>query len=219
MPFSNFGTAKVKRSVAICANCGEPVPLTFNNHSWGGPYYVCGTCKNVVAVYYGNRIATPERVLRVDWAPEMTARSEKFDRWQWAICRTKENSSWRRVLFLLAEEEEKSFVYGDEREHRTVIFFDDQQNLSYLFWSENRGRSGKREPALRQLFVRKEFRRQGIGTAMVQLWADRFAFPLADSFGVESPNAHTQEMLVRLGYAQISAENIVGTKCYFVPGM
>ena len=50
-------------------------------------------------------------------------------------------------------------------------------------------------------------------------WADRFAFPLTSLFGVESPNAHTQRILVRLGYAHIDGENIVGTRCYFVPGM
>jgi GNAT superfamily N-acetyltransferase len=146
----------------------------------------------------------------------MFARSEALGIFRWAVCLSKKDHLVARVLFLLAQEEEESFIYGSEGEHRTLVVLNDQQYLGYLFWSENRGRLGKREPVLRQLFVRKEFRRQGIGTAMVQTWADRFAFPRASLFGVESPNTHSQSILVRLGYAHIEGENIVGTKCRFV---
>ena len=125
-----------------------------------------------------------------------------------------------RVLFWLASEEDRAFIYGRESEHHTMLALNDEGYLGYLFWSDNRSRSsGKREPVLRQLFVRKEFRRQGVGTMMVEMWADRIAFPLAPKFGVESPNADTQGMLVRLGYAHIDGQNIVGTKCGFVQGM
>jgi len=216
MPFNDFGMAKVKRSAAICANCGESVPFTPSNHAFGGPYYVCATCNNIVAVYYGNRVASPEQVIHLDWSAEMISRSETVSRWRWVVCRTKRDHVVARVLFWLALKEEGSFIYGSERHHRAMLFFNDEQYLSYLFWSENRNTSGKKEPILRQLFVRKEFRRQGIGTTMVQTWADRFAFPLASSFGVESPNEHTQGILVRLAYAHIDGENIVGAKCYFM---
>ncbi|HTR36222.1 MAG TPA: GNAT family N-acetyltransferase [Bryobacteraceae bacterium] len=124
-----------------------------------------------------------------------------------------------RVLFLLAEEEEQGFIYGSERERRTMLVGDGTSFFGYLFWSENRAPSGAREPILRQLFVRKEFRERGVGTAMVQTWADRLASPLAERFGVESPNDHTLRMLVRLGYARRDGDSVVGTKCYFVTGM
>jgi GNAT superfamily N-acetyltransferase len=149
----------------------------------------------------------------------MISRSETLGGWRWTVCRTKKEHLVARVLFLLAQEEEEGFIYGSEREHRTMVVFNDQQYFGYLFWSDNRGRSGKREPVLRQLFVRKEFRRQGVGTTMLQAWAELFAFPLASLFGVESPNAHTRRMLVRLGYAHTDGESIVGTRCGFVQGM
>jgi len=36
---------------AVCANCGERVSITPRNHSLSGPYYTCGRCGNVAAVY------------------------------------------------------------------------------------------------------------------------------------------------------------------------
>lgn len=99
-----------------------------------------------------------------------------------------------------------------------MVVFNDQKFVAYLLWSDDRGgQAGKREPVLRQLFVRKEFRREGIGTAMVRTWADQFAFPIdVDGlFGVEDPNNDAQRILVKLGYAHIEGQTLVGEKCYF----
>lgn len=219
MPVETFGMAKVKRSAAICAKCGESVPVL--NESMMGPYYACANCDNLVAVSYGNHcVVSPEQVLRLDWRPEIVARSEALGIWRWAVCLTKKDHLVARILFWLASEEDGSFIYGLESEHHTMLALNDEGYLGYLFWTDSRSRSsGKREPVLRQVFVRKEFRRQGVGTMMVEMWADRFAFPLAPKFGVESPNAHTKRMLVRLGYAHIDGQKSVGTRCGFIQGL
>jgi hypothetical protein len=122
------------------------------------------------------------------------------------------------MLFLMTRDDEEGgdFVYGLDRDHHTMLTFDEKDYLGYLMWTDNPNvATGKREPVLRQLFVRTEYRSRGVATGMVQTWADRFAFPLASSFGVEAPNAHTQRMLVRLGFANRDGAGIIGTKCWF----
>jgi GNAT superfamily N-acetyltransferase len=138
--------------------------------------------------------------------------------WRWGTCQTRKDHLVARTLFLLAREEDGSFIYGSENGHHAMVVLNDQQFLAYLLWSDDRGESsGKREPVLRQLFVRKEFRREGIGTAMVQTWADQFAFPIdVDGlFGVEDPNNDAQRILVKLGYAHPEGQTLVGDRCYF----
>jgi hypothetical protein len=97
IPFRNFGTAKVKRSVAICATCGESVSLTPMNHSWSGPYYVCAPCNNIVAVYCGNHVVSAEQVLHLGWSAGMISRSETLGGWRWTVCRTKKEHLVARV--------------------------------------------------------------------------------------------------------------------------
>jgi GNAT superfamily N-acetyltransferase len=207
VPINDFGTAKVRRWAAICANCNESISLTPRNLS--GPFYICWKCENVVAVHHGNhRVVSPEQVLRLDWNPEMIARSQTVGNWRWSVCRTKKEHLVARLLFLLASEEESGFIYGLESEHHTMLAFNDEQYLGYLFWSDNRSASaGEKEPVLRQIFVRAEFRRRGIGATMVQTWAEQLALPVAPRFGVESPNGHTRRILVRLGYAHTDGES------------
>ena len=195
IPRSDFGTAHIKRWVAACAECGQSVSLRSR------PGVVCTTCNNVVALHYGNRVVSPEHVLRLDWSPAMVARSRMLTNgWRWGTCRTKKDHLVGRTLFLLARQEDGSFIYGSESGHRTMVVFNDQQFLAYLLWSDDRGPAGKREPVLRQLFVRKEFRREGIGTAMVKTWA----IDVDGLFEVEEPNSDAKRILAKLGCARIN---------------
>ncbi|TAL39941.1 MAG: N-acetyltransferase, partial [Alphaproteobacteria bacterium] len=206
VPIEDFGTGKVNRSVAICAECGERHYLLSLNQSSSGQHYVC-ECSNIVAVHYGRRLVRPDTILRLDWSPPLIARGEGLGVFRWAGCSTKKDNLVARMLWRQAKEEEGSFIYGDDAKRRTMVFFNDSGFLGYLFWSEVRDGTGKKEPVLRQLFVKKEFRRQGIGAAAVKLWAERFAFPLASQFGVEAPSQDTIRILVKLGYLHRDDKN------------
>ena len=209
--------SKIRRRVAVCANCEKTVPLNSLNLSLDRPgIYVCPKCANVVAVKWGkNRVVSPAQALRLDWNPRMTARAKAFGIWRRSECHTKKEHLTAKMLFLIAQEEEMPFNYGSESGHRAMVALNEAEYLGYLLWSDHQDSStGKPEPVLRQLFVRPEFRRTGIGKAMVQSWADQFAFPIADSFGVESPNADARRMLIGLEYAREDEGDFVGTKCH-----
>jgi GNAT superfamily N-acetyltransferase len=121
------------------------------------------------------------------------------------------------MLFLLAAEESSNFGYGSEEERKSIVFLDGEQYLGYLFWSKRADR--QRAPVLHQLFLREQFRGKGLGTAVVRTWIEQVALPLSASFGVESPNARTQSILVGLGYAYFKDKAIIGRNCFFVPSM
>jgi GNAT superfamily N-acetyltransferase len=151
----------------------------------------------------------------------MIARAHVEGDLRWATCLTEREHLVARMLFLLAAAEEgNAFIYGSEKEHKTMIFFDEEQYWGYLIWSETRSRASKhRAPVLRQLFLREQFRGKGLGTAIVRTWIEQVALPLATPFGVESPNTRTQRILVRLGHAYFTGDEIIGRTCYFVPSI
>ncbi len=219
IPVNDWGSAKVTRRVAICANCDKLVPLTSDNLGWTG--YLCGQCENLVAVPYGSSVVAPQEILRPTWNPEMVKRARSDGQIRWAICRTKREHLPARMLYLLASAEENSnFIYGSENERKTMLCFDGTEYWGYLFWSQTRNPAdGQRRPVLRQLFLREGFRGKGLGTALVRTWIEQIALPLATSFGVESPNERTRSVLVRLGHAYFEGDKIIGTTCYFVPSM
>lgn len=180
-----------------------------------GPHYACSQCDNLIAVHYGRELFTPATILQLDWSPPLIQRGEQLGPFRWTISATKKDDLVARMLWLEAKLEDDGFRFNAL--HRRMLFFDESGFLGYLFWSETRHEeTGKKEPVLRQIFVKKEFRKKGIATAAIQLWAERFAFPLAAKFGVESPENDTIRILARLGYVERDDKNkFIATKCYW----
>lgn len=211
-----FRAREVRRSVATCADCRQAVPLTFSNHRWDRRYYICSSCRNIIAVEFGRGVVHPQEILRVTWSPGLVARAERIGRWRFGVCKTKRDHLVTRMLFLMASGG-RGELYLRQRKRASRVRSSQRPKLDRLRILVRKPRYVRGEGAgARQIFVKKGHRRKGAGTTMVRRWAERFAFPLARTFGVESPNSRTPGILVRLGYVEEHGEMITGKRCYFV---
>ena len=209
-PRDDWGDGKRIVTVAICQCCGEEVKITRMNLSWSGPYYICN-CGNVVAAIVEDAIVDPKDVLDPQWNPGLLRRAGQWNGWSLAICRTKRDFAIARLLCLMAQDEDRRFIYGSDQDHRVAVGLDDRGYFGYVMWT------ARSMPVLWQAFVLKNRQRAGLGGQMVRYWAERFAFPSVKQFGVEDPNEKGFGLLLKLGYVRIEGEETVWVKCRRVP--
>ena len=101
-----------------------------------------------------------------------------------------------------------------------MVCFDDAGYTGFLVWTQIPRRTRtKCRVVLNQIFVRKEFRGRGLGTALVREWVKRFVPNRVEKFGVESPNASTRAILIRLGHAYRKDDKVICSNCYPVPSI
>ncbi len=217
-PVEGWKIAKSKRYVGVCAGCDNAVPLTPINIAIGAPFYVCSQCGNILAIRVASRIIQPTTILTFDWAKNMHARAERLAGSAYRVARVSTQAEHLIVLMLLQyAKEEEPFIYGSKEDNHALLCMDDEQYVGYIRWSMGEERN---DPVLHQIFIIKARQRQGIGTMLLCHWAENFAFPFVEKFGVESPNHKSFGALVKLGYAERDGERgMKGIRCYFVSGM
>jgi GNAT superfamily N-acetyltransferase len=200
------------REVAVCRNCGSELALT----SWTvnmetGCHHVCAACGNVVAVVFADDTLQPKEVLDLRWNSTLFSRSRRLDGWSFGVCRYKRDYAVARLLNWMARDEDSRFLYGRDQDHKVGVAFDDSGYFGYVMWTF------RTLPVLRQIFVLPERQRSGIGTRMVSYWAERFAFPYAEQFGVEDPNEKSMGLLLKLGYFRMDGESIMPVRAFRIP--
>jgi GNAT superfamily N-acetyltransferase len=213
---AEWGTSKVRRFAAICVVCGKETPLT-GYHCSSGPAWFC-ECGNMLVHKVANSFVSPAEILRFNFASGLHERSARLTKSvRVSDCRTKREHLITRLLFYLGKQEEGAFIFGDWKERKALLCMSEKDYIGYIFWSN----SGGKTPVIRQIFVRKEWQRQGVGTAMMKYWAENYAFPFTERFGVESPNIKSYGILQKLGYVEIDRKaNLVKfIRCYRAPGM
>lgn len=133
----------------------------------------------------------------------------------WHECIKQKDYLVVKLLQRQAKKEGHPFVCLCEREQRSglVFFTTSDGHIHYMgivVWTE------KESAVLRQVYVSPFFRGSGIGTRMLKFWVEQYADKINSQFGVESPNESSQRVLLKLGYAEIDGEYLVGQKCFFV---
>jgi GNAT superfamily N-acetyltransferase len=148
---------------------------------------------------------SPLEVLNLGWVKNAQNRAAliPFSAYRALECRTKAEDLIVTLLVRAAKNEDSGFLYGSSENSHALLCIDNRQYLGYIRWSHGK----ERHPALRQLFVVPERRREGIATALIRYWAETYAFPVGEKFGVENPNEKTIRILTRLGF---------GKQCYSV---
>jgi GNAT superfamily N-acetyltransferase len=106
-------------------------------------------------------------------------------------------------------DEDKSFVFGDLGKYRAGLCFDKNAYHGCLIWSPGG------VPVMQRMFVSPDWRGQGLGTHLVRYWAERFAFPRTKRFGVQSPNAKTVGILIKLGYVRRVGDLDHMARCFY----
>ncbi len=106
------------------------------------------------------------------------------------------------ALNYLAKKDDAGFLSIDLTETNACLIMDKKTVLGYLSWNEVENKA-----TLRQVFIRKEFRHKGYGTALLNFWVNRYAnLDVKSYFFVESPNSLTGNILVKLGHAYRDSE-------------
>ena len=116
------------------------------------------------------------------------------------------------ALNYLAKSDDAGFRGIDITETNACLIMDKKAVLGYLSWNECENKA-----TLRQVFIRREFRRKGYGRVFVDFWVKKYADLEGKSyFFVESPNSLTGNILVKLGHAYRDSEgNLCGKNARF----
>ena len=90
-PFEEFKHAEKEETFAVCAHCGEEMPLTPFRQGFLG--YIC-LCDNCVAVPFQNELVLPQDILRLQWNEAIEARGVRLtDTCSVAVCETAKDSA------------------------------------------------------------------------------------------------------------------------------
>lgn len=87
--------------------------------------------------------------------------------------------------------------------------------VGYVCWNDLSECNTKR--CLRKLFIKKEYRRKGLGTLLVERTVE--IETKGENFFVESPNRKSHKILLNLGLTKIEGDKLIGIKCGFVGGV
>jgi len=209
-PSERWKPAKQLGTVVVCGGCGAEVPL-IPSTVWDSGFHVCD-CYNVVAIPQGEDFVDPRAVLDLEWNSDIRSRAEAFEAGWFAVSRILQDRTVARLLQVLAKNDEGAFLYGNDNDHNIGLYFDANGYFGYVMWTH------KTIPVLRQIFVVKERQRMGLGTQMIRYWAERFAFPHVEKFGVEDPNEKSMGVLLKLGYVRRGiAGTLIGVRLKFIP--
>ena len=216
-PKGSFGTARVRRLIAECQECGKDVSLTPSNYSLAGIGWICVHCGNYVAVDYGMQIVNPRKALNPKWNPAIHKRAERVgENSVFLRCRTKKDFLVVRLLQVTAKAEDSRFMFVRDTDQDAGLYFDTARRkyLGFIVWSVGDGHA-----VLRQIFIVPDERRKGLAAKLVSFWVERYADKVSNTFGIEDPNEKSQNLHVKLGHAIIEGDSVKGLKCFFVSSM
>ena len=200
----------LKEIYAVCKVCGIEHPLKEIFNGFG---YECYNCKNYIAIKFKNDIIQPKTVMKLNWNKDIIDRAIKInDNISIIICENEKDFLALKFMQRMAYIEGHSFLLINDKQNGGLVL-DTHKNtyIGYFVWTENKN------AIIRQIFIIKDKRNKGYGTTLVKFWVENIADKLSKEFGVDSPKEFTNEILVKLGYANFEDEKrqIRGIKCFF----
>lgn len=193
------GGRKVK-----CNRCNSGQILKEENAA--GAYvdrWSCHTCRNNLLLKYDGELRQPFNCLF------LTGRQMKSDILE---AEDAEYSVVKETSNELTDTHLAAYLLNREAKHRdgaigtynlgyhfSHVVLDDGEAVGYLLW----GPSRNDKMVLRQLFIRESYRRQGIGSALVEYWWKDVAKEWCeeedeDYYHVEGPNDDMRELIISI---------------------
>ena len=212
-PVDSFARVTKKRTVATCAHCHADVWFTPMNE--GALGYICAKCGNYVGIRYGNTNLQPVRALNLGWNSSVLKRGIPLDSsLMFVLCESKKDYLVLNLLQAIVKAEDSRFTFSNADEHHAASLLNRKANkyLGFICWTE------KENAVLRQIFILKDERRKGYAQKMVGFWIDRYANPLDEKFGIESPNENVLNLHIKMGHVRREGDRAIGVKCTFVGG-
>lgn len=188
--------------------CGNTVSLTWENELFN-ERFTCVICGNLVACRFDNKVWDSAKFLDINNNPEIKARGKPlgYENFHISPLKTKKEKYIAKLLTWTVEDDDSFLTPSDEME--VEIIWNDKEIIGFIIWT-------RLETAiLNAIFIKKEYRRKGIGSRFLKFWVENISDKISDEFLVESPNEKTQNMLVKLGYARREGDIPIGMKCGF----
>jgi GNAT superfamily N-acetyltransferase len=216
-PVDSFGTAKVRRVVAECQDCGADISLTPRNFSMSGIGWLCSDCNNYVAVVYGTRKIDPKEGLDPNWNADLQEHAQPVgENNVFLRCKTKKDLLIVRLLQVTAKEEDPRFLFARDADQNAGLYFDTarQKYLGFIVWTQD-----DEYAVLRQIYIVPDERKKGLGEKLLSYWVKRYADNVNDTFGIEAPNEQAIQLHIKLGHIVREGDSLKGVKCFCVPSM
>lgn len=167
--------------------------------------WICHYCKNNLLVQHDGETKQPAELLHLnDHNPYDTIATGRGE--QYPIIRedAEELTDAHLAAYMLNREgREANFGLGTYNipPHKAHIVLDDGEAIGYLLWCE--ASNGKM--VLRQLFLRESYRRQGIGSELLDYWWHDVAKAYCkdddeDFYHIESPNDKMKATVLSAGH-------------------
>jgi hypothetical protein len=211
-PMDDYRQSRLQRTIATCGGCAKDVPFSSSYQAPLG--YLCPDCNSYVALEYGRRRVQPSIVLDVEWNGDARQRAVSINSGVAFIqCRSRKDDVVLHALQVLAKQDAPEFMYGMDGEHKAwLLLVGERRYGGYLMWSEE-----ETHATLRQLFVLRDLRRQGIAAAAVKFWVTTVADRHSLRFGVESPTEAAVRLLQGTGF--VSKTPVKEDKAFSVFGL
>ena len=184
---------------ASCRNCDTEITVDSRNcfDIEGHDMYMCYNCREFIGLAYRDELHSPDELLEKRWihtdnqAPDRCSNTCDVYR-----VSTKKEEIAVNLLNTEAKDEKSSFMSYNSDSVDAIIATRDNRAVGYLIWGTNRG-----DPEIRQVFVERSSRREGIGTSLFEAFID-----IIDNsyFCVNSPESATLLILDNLGYVDHS---------------
>ncbi len=188
---------------AQCNRCNSVKRLTAEN---AAGYYIdrwlCHSCRNNLQILWDGELRQPTSLLYLHSKRE-TDTLEVDDTEYQVVRETSDEFTRTHLAAYLLNREAKDHKHGigtyNIGHHYPHLVLDDGEVVGYLLW----GPTPNEYMVLRQLFVRESYRRQGIGSALVEYWWEDVAKEWSedrddDIYHVEMPNEAMTELIVDL---------------------
>jgi|GEM_PF-2715209 len=187
-----------------CNRCKSVTRLTSDNAA--GYYldrWVCQSCWNNLQIRWDGGLHQPTTLLYLISEPITKSTLEVGDRTYEVVREDADEFTRTHLTAYLLNREAKDHKNGigtyNIGHHYPHLVLDDGEAVGYLLW----GPARNDEMVLRQLFIREPYRRQGIGSALVEYWWDDLAKGWCktsdkDYYYIESPNESMTELIVDL---------------------
>lgn len=187
-----------------CNLCDSIRILTRENAA--GAYidrWVCHTCQNNLLLEHDGELRQPLNCLYLTGCQSKSNILETGDAEYTVVKETSDELTDAHLAAYLMNREAKhrDFAIGTYNlgYHYPHVVLDDREAVAYLLW----GPTPNDYMVLRQLFVRNSYRRQGIGSALVEYWWEDIAKEWCededeDFYHIEGPNDEMRELIVSI---------------------
>lgn len=191
----NFPIIPIKKAMLTCRKCQTKISATPINCAIGR-FYICFKCRNVVAVKYNRKLFQPHEVMNSNFqSPDNLKQiGEKISLVECCNLRT---TLPLTMLQFLSKEERNGFLSFQSNHQKAILIYVQDKCIGYLIWSFKK-HEHEGCPILRQIFIKKEYRLQNLGTFLIKKWHEVYVSPHGKKFGVEDPNHITFKILNNL---------------------